>query len=156
MQERGTPGLFGLRGVRIVHIDQFWLELERLDHSVFDAIDDDYGVDIDLMLAVSDCLEPHLGDADESTGWWQNDQYYGNGIRSLSINEPDFDPRYLNALQALLKGRFAPRIIVVHMYEDIYADDCPDEPKGAVALFSDSTLITNVLAKKLALVTSVP
>jgi len=133
----------------------FFRRFERLtaDRSIFEAQGDAHG-EIDLRLAqkIEALLVPILGRWEQSSIWFHQLDYYGDGVRSLTFQRDSFPRTHVAELQALLAGEHEPFAILCIVVESLLPPT--PEPPGAagsqyLAVFSRKALVTKGLANAL-------
>jgi hypothetical protein len=138
--------------IELVPTDKaFWQKLSkfRTPDSVFEAQGDEHGdIDMRLVESIESYLEPFLGQWEGSDTWWHQMDYYGDGIRSLMFQASAFQPRFVPALHALLKGEHAELGIVCQLHESLTQDG--DSKIGSIAICADKLMVNRALAQFLA------
>ena len=117
---------------------------------VFDAQGEAHGrIDMDLTSAVEGLLRPVLGPWEQSSTWFHQMDYHGDGVRMLMFRRDVFPREQLPALQALLAGPHEPFVILCIVRDDLSAAEGDDA--DYLALSSRRTLATRRLANALSL-----
>jgi len=122
--------------------------------SVFDAQGDQHGqIDLRLVTKIEDMLVPALGRWEQSSEWFHQMDYYGDGIRSLTFRRTAFPRERLADLQALLVGEhesFGILCIVIDRATTEYCET-PDPPDEYLILLSKRIIVTRRLANELSI-----
>ena len=138
--------------IEVVPTDKaFWKKLPsfRTPDSVFEAQGDEHGeIDLRLVESIEAYLEPILGPWEESEIWWHQMDFYGDGIRSLMVQTAAFQPRFVPALHALLKGEHAKFCIVCQLHESLAQDG--GSKLGSIAICADRLMVNRAVAQFLA------
>ena len=135
----------------------FFRRFEHLtaDRSIFEAQGASHGdIDLRLIEKIENLLVPLLGRWEQSSKWFHQMDYYGDGVRSLTIQRDSFPRDQLASLQALLVGEHEPFTILCIVTESLLPPN--PEPPGTpetqyLALFSRKVLITKELANVLSI-----
>ncbi|WP_457279001.1 hypothetical protein [Polaromonas sp. P5_D5] len=128
---------------------EYWAEVQRLKGSseFFDGQGDDHGhVDGDLQDAIEGVLVPLVGPWERSDVWFHNQDYYGNGIRSLAFRAGDFPWSAVVPLQKLLMGDAARFCISVEISDNL---DVRGKPVGAMAILQKQVVATSYVVEML-------
>jgi len=130
----------------------FFRRFERLtsDRSVFESQGATHG-EIDLRLAqkIEEVLVPVLGKWEQSSTWFHQLDYYGDGVRSLTFRRSLFPRDRVAHLQALLVGEHEAFTILCIATESLVSTE--GEPPTTqdddyLAIFSRKMLMTKALA----------
>jgi hypothetical protein len=136
-------------------MDRFFREFERMkaSRSVFNAQGDAHG-DIDMRLTsrIEEHLRPLFGKWEGSTTWFHQMDYYGDGVRALTLRRDIFPRQTVPSLQAMLAGEHSAFTILCIVTDDMM-DDSPktSAARDFLALFSARMLITEGLANQLSM-----
>lgn len=87
--------------------DEYWAEIQQLkgSYEFFAEQGDTHGhIDGDLQDAIEGLLVPLVGPWERSDVWFHNQDFYGDGIRSLTFRAGDFPWLVVVPLQKLLVG----------------------------------------------------
>jgi hypothetical protein len=102
--------------------DEYWSEVDRLKGS-FDFFleqGDAHGeADGSLQDAIEEMLVPLVGPWESSDVWFHNQDFYGDGVRSLTFRVGDFPWQRVAALQELLVKDSAKFCISVHIADTL-------------------------------------
>ncbi|MES2973238.1 MAG: hypothetical protein V4757_06495 [Pseudomonadota bacterium] len=123
--------------------DEYWAEVQQLKGTseFFDEQGDAHGhIDGDLQDAIEAVLVPIVGPWEGSDVWFHNQDFYGNGIRSLSFRAGDFPWSAVIPLQKLLVGEAALFCISV-----LISDSLEIEGRwvGAMAILKEKIVATS-------------
>lgn len=133
----------------------FFLRLERLmpNRAAFESLGDQHGeTDLRLVQKVEDTLVPVLGNWEQSTTWFHQMDYYGDGVRSLTIERSSFPKEHLARLQKLLVGEhqlFTILCIVTDSLMSSEGERAARREDDYLALFPRKILVTRALANDL-------
>jgi hypothetical protein len=97
------------------HDTDFFLRLEKLQtpRSVFESQGEMHGeIDLRLVQMIEGILVPILGRWEQSTHWFHQIDFYGDGVRSLTFSRSAFPYEQVNSLQQLLRGEHEPFCIL--------------------------------------------
>ena len=137
------------------HDTDFFLLLERLQtpRHVFDAQADEHeAIDARLARRIEALLVPLLGRWEQSSNWFHNLDYYGDGIRSLTFSRRVFPSIQVQQLQRLLEGEhecFCLLCIVTDEPLDASSGGPARAPDDYLAIFAHEILATRALAAEL-------
>ena len=135
----------------------FFRRFERLtaDRSIFEAQGASHGeIDLRLTERIENLLVPLLGRWEQSSKWFHQMDYYGDGVRSLTFQRASFPRDQLTSLQALLVGEHQPFAILCIVTESLLpaTPEPPEAPEAQyLALFSRKVLVTKGLANVLSI-----
>jgi hypothetical protein len=116
-------------------------------HEVFDAQGDEHGhIDGDLQDAIEAVLIPLVGHWENSDTWFHNQNFYGNGIRSLSFRSPLFPWSAVEALQKCLTGEARDFCIEIALYENLEVNGRLED---AIAILQGKVIATRDAAVRL-------
>ena len=133
----------------------FWLGFERLktDRSVFESQGKTHSeIDLRLVDRIESLLMPALGPWEQTSRWFHQMDYYGDGVRALMFRRDVLPRNLLPKLQQLLIGEHESFTILCTVTDQFESPLL--EAKGAreddyLALFSDKMLVTKGLADDL-------
>jgi hypothetical protein len=129
--------------------DAYWRRIERLKGSsdFFEEQGDSHGsIDADLQDAIEQILVPLVGPWYRSDVWFHNEDFYGNGVRSLTFRVGTFPWKTLGPLQALLVKDAARFCIAVDILDTLAVQGCW---VGSVALLQTEVVATPYCAELL-------
>jgi hypothetical protein len=134
--------------VDVLAEEEFWKQFDHYVHR-FDLINEQakraHG-DSDLRLVenIEEVAEPILGpEGFNGEAWYQNLDFYGDGVRSLELDATRFKPEVIAPLHALLVGEHERFCILGKLFSSLGAET--SERIGALALFHERILITQSL-----------
>ena len=122
--------------------DEYWAEVDDLKGSCefFEEQEDAHGqIDGDLQDAIEAILVPRVGPWERSDVWFHNQDFYGNGVRSLAFRAGDFPWATVVSLQRLLTGDAALFCISVHILDTLQAEG---KLVGSIAILQDEVVAT--------------
>lgn len=116
--------------------------------SVFRAHGEEHGdIDSRLIGKIEAILVPLLGKWEQSSIWFHQMDYFGDGVRSLLFQPSTFPREHITKLQALLVGEHAQFTIVCHI--EAFGRSAPQDiasHRELLAIFSGKMLVTKRLA----------
>jgi hypothetical protein len=116
-------------------------------YEVFDAQGDEHGhIDGELQDAIEEVLVPLIGPWENSDTWFHNQDFYGNGIRSLTFRSDVFPWSAVEALQKCLSGAARDFCIEIALYGDLEIDG---KLEDAIAILQDRIIATRHAAGRL-------
>lgn len=129
--------------------EEYWAEVERIKgtYEFFDEQGDAHGhIDGELQDGIEGVLVPRVGPWERSDVWFHNQDFYGDGIRSLAFRVGDFPWSAVEALQKLLVGD-AERFCISVVISDSL--DMNGSRVGAVAILKDHVVATSYAVEML-------
>jgi hypothetical protein len=120
-------------------------KLVSVRQRVLDALGDrQCDIDLDLVNKIEELLSPMFGPSgtDDEASWFQNIDWYGDGIRHLEFRSGAFQESCIPPLQKLLEGDCASFGILC------WAPQSSPGGKGSdgVVIFNDTLVLTKALA----------
>lgn len=113
----------------------------------FDAQGDEHGrIDGDLQDAIEEVLVPLVGPWEGSETWFHNQDFYGNGIRSLSFRSDTFPWKAVETIKNLLVGEARSFCVEISLYNNLELDG---KLEDAVAILQDKVVATCHAAERL-------
>jgi hypothetical protein len=101
--------------------------------------------DFRLIEKIHLVIEPVLGpEGFRTEAWFENDDYFGDGVRSLEFDMPRFEPSLIEPLHRSLAGEHERFCILAKFYR---FSDAATEPLGALALSRRRIIVTQSLVR---------
>ncbi|CAN7440764.1 hypothetical protein [Polaromonas sp. LjRoot131] len=122
--------------------DEYWTAVQRLKGTFefFEEQGDAHGhIDGDLQDAIEAVLVPLAGSWERSDVWFHNQDFYGNGVRSLTFRAVDFPWLSVVSLQKLLVGDAARFCISVVLFDTL---EVGSKWVSSVAILQDQLVVT--------------
>ena len=147
----GLSALPALEGaVRYSSDDAFWTAVTNYTHR-FDLSSEastrvHEQCDMRLVKQIDAVVEPILGPHGLKGAWFENLDFYGDGVRQLSFALPEFPVGILASLRALLTGEHEKFCVLIKFHTERMERG---EALGVLALFSEKVLITEQLYGRL-------
>lgn len=129
--------------------DEFWSEVERLKGSAdfFEDQGDAHGeVDGELQDALEAILIPLAGPWEQSDVWFHNQDFYGDGVRSLTFRAGNFPWQTVGHLQKLLVSESAKFCITVHFADSL---DVSGQWVGSIGILEHDVVATPYVVEML-------
>jgi hypothetical protein len=130
--------------------DEYWAEVQQLKGSS-QFFEDEQGkshghIDGDLQDSIEGILVPLAGPWENSDVWFHNQDFYGDGIRSLTFRVGDFPWSAVVPLQKLLMGDAARFCVSVHIADSL---ETQGRWVGSIAIFQEYVVATTYAAEML-------
>jgi len=149
MGARALPAIEG--AIRYTNDDAFWAAVSSHTHRFNLSSDESTRAheqcDMRLVKQIDAVVGPFLGPQGLEGAWFENLDYYGDGVRQLSFALPEFPIGLLASLRALLTGEHGNFCVLIKFHTQRMERG---ESLGALALFSDKVLVTEQLYERLA------
>ena len=129
--------------------DEFWAKVEHLKGSseFFDKQGDAHGlIDSELQDAVEGVLVPYVGPWEDSDVWFHNQDFFGNGVRSLMFRAGDVPWSVVPSLQRCLVGEASRFCVCVDFFGFLGTDA---EWIGSMGILQDQVVATPYVLKSL-------
>ena len=143
-----------LPAIRVVPTEaEFWSRFEKgaVPRTYFESQGDAHAdMDLRLVEKIEKLLVPALGPWEQSSSWWHQMDFYGDGVRSLTFSRESFAPEFIPKLQALLIGEHEKFCILCQVLECV--SESESAKLGAIAIYGKHLLITQGLAHDLSVV----
>ena len=130
--------------------ETFWQRFESFTapSSIFDAQGDDHAdIDFRLVEKIDGYLVPKIGNWEQSSKWFHNIDFYGDGVRALELSVECFSPAYIPAFQAMLVGEHVDFTVLCKVMTELSDSG---ERIGSVAVRSEQILVSHPLAQHFA------
>lgn len=99
-----------------------------------------------LVRQIDAVVEPLLGPKGLEGAWFENLDFYGDGVRQLSFSLREFPLSLIPALRALLTGEHERFCVLIKVHTERMEKG---ESIGLLAVFFDKTLITEELYERM-------
>lgn len=129
--------------------DAYWSEVDGLKGSAefFEDQGNAHGdIDGQLQQAIEDILVPLVGAWERSDAWFHNQDFYGDGVRSLTFRVGVFPWQAVDSLQKLLVGESARFCISVHFADTL---DSNGQWVGSMGILQDEVVATPYVVEML-------
>ncbi len=133
----------------VISEDEYWAVVQQLKGSsdFFDEQGDSHGhIDGDLQVSVEAVLVPLVGPWESSDVWFHNQDFYGDGVRSLIFRAGEFPWAAVIRLQNLLVGDAARFCISVHICDSLEAQG---KWVGSIAILKEDIVATTYISEML-------
>jgi hypothetical protein len=129
--------------------DEYWAAVQQLKGSseFFEEQGDSHGhIDANLQESVEGVLVPVVGPWENSDVWFHNQDFYGDGVRSLTFRAGEFPWATVPRLQKLLVGDAARFCISVHFCDSLEAQG---RWVGSMAILKEDVVATTYASEML-------
>ena len=137
------------------HETDFFLRLEKMQtpRAVFEAQGEAHGeIDLRLVQSIEDLLVPSLGRWEQSSTWFHQLDFYGDGVRSLTFSRNAFPFEQVRSLQQLLHGehaKFCILCIATDKMTELAQPAGSERDDDYLAIFATQLLATKAIAAQL-------